>query len=83
MHNQVENLLNQANQKVEKFNKNQLIYESLGWRRRMQDEIDLLHIKAADLIRKFMTDYKGKLSQEMIDHLNEDLRKVTWQPGRY
>lgn len=82
MHNQVENLFDQANQKVEKFNKNQLIYESLGWRRRMQDEIDLLHIKAANLIRKFMTDYKGKLSKEMIDHLNEDLRKVTWQPNR-
>jgi tetratricopeptide (TPR) repeat protein len=82
MHNQVESLADQANKKVEEFNKNQLIYESLGWRRRKQDEIDRIRIKATDLIRKFMTDYKGKLSQEMIDHLNEDLRKLSWQPNQ-
>ena len=76
IHNRFKNYADQANQKVLDFNENQAFYEYYGWRRRKEDEISRIRSKAIDLINKFMTDYKGKLPIEMIDHLNGDLEKL-------
>lgn len=76
MHDQVESYANQANKKVEEFNKNQYIYEPLGKRKEKEDEIYQIRKKATDLIGSFMTKYAGKLPKEMIDHLNNDLEKL-------
>ncbi len=77
MHSQVESYANQANKKVEEFNKNELTYEVLEWRKRKEDEIYSIRKKAIDLINDFLSKNAGKLPQAMIDHLKQDLEKLS------
>lgn len=76
LHLRVESINEQANKKVEEFNKSQGWYEAMGWRYKKEREISNIRGKAVDLIDKFLKDYKGKLPKEMIDHLEGDIRKI-------
>ncbi len=76
LHDQVESLTNTANKIVRDYNANQYIYDSLGQRYGKERSVSSLHIQAADLIRKFLTDHKGSLPKAMISHLKSDIESL-------
>ncbi|MBX7172111.1 MAG: tetratricopeptide repeat protein [Pyrinomonadaceae bacterium] len=80
-HSQAERINEEANKKVEEFNKSQGWYEAMGWRYKKEQEIDRIRIRAADVIRKFLKDYEGKLPKAMIDHMEEDIKKILLGKG--
>ena len=68
-------LLTEANRIVAKFNKNQLVYESLGWRYRMEKEVYELRKRADNLRREFIEKHKDKLTKEMLDYMIKEFNK--------
>lgn len=76
LHNQIRNLEYKINKKIMDFNKFPYLNQGVAKRKKVEQEISDIRNEAADLIRKFLKDYDGKLPKAIIDHLNGDIDKL-------
>lgn len=76
LHNQIRNLEYKINKKIMDFNKFPYLNQGVAKRKKVEQEISDIRNEQADLIRKFLKDYDGKLPKAIIDHLNGDIDKL-------